>query len=168
MYDAGCACISSLAFRVLHFCSSSTAAWVTCRIHATIFLLTCPRVYHPLHFPCTANKIMSRDHRHTTTNPGGGVYAQPKLPPEHYVGDFDEIQLGLPGSAPCGLRTCCCCLNAGEFETIRMREEPSRAPCCPSSRPKASRHKGSHDVGRARECAASSALINTPTCFFCA
>lgn len=103
-----------------------------------------------------ANK-MRRDHGHTTANHGGGVYAQPKLPPEHYVGDFDEVQMGLPGSAPCGPRTCCCCLNAGEFETIRTREEPSRAPCCPSSRQRASSTKGG--VGRVRMCAACSAMV---------
>lgn len=67
---------------------------------------------------------------------GKGVYAQPKLQPDLYVGDFDEVPMGLPDSAPCGLQTCCCCLNAGEFETIRHREEPSRAPCCPRPRRK--------------------------------
>lgn len=79
-----------------------------------------------------------RQHRKSTeaASCGRGVYAQPKVPPDQYVGDFDEIPMGLPGSAPCGPRTCCCCLNAGEFETISRREEPSRAPCCPRPRPK--------------------------------
>lgn len=115
--------------------------------------------YHPLHlrmsllllFTCTANK-MHRGHRQQhlveTANHGRGVYAQPKLPPDKYVGDFDEVPLGLPGSAPCSLRTCCCCLNVGEFETIRTREEPSRSPCCPASRRKASNPTGKHGVGR--------------------
>lgn len=87
---------------------------------------------------CTANKTGGRGRRKrrkqdedATATRGKGVYAQPKLSPDQYVGDFDEIPIGLPGSAPCSLRICCCCLNAGEFETISNREEESGFPCCP-------------------------------------
>ncbi|CAM9618495.1 unnamed protein product, partial [Scytosiphon promiscuus] len=81
---------------------------------------------------------------------GRGAYAQPKVPQDQYVGDFDEIPMGLPGSVPCGPRTCCCCLNAGEFETISKREEPSRAPCCPRPRRnKDSSQRGDRDAGTA-------------------
>ncbi|CAN0033897.1 unnamed protein product, partial [Ectocarpus fasciculatus] len=85
-----------------------------------------------------ANKIGGRDRRkrrkqeeEAEATRGKGVYAQPKLSPDQYVGDFDEVPIGLPGSAPCSLRVCCCCLNAGEFETISNREEKARFPCCP-------------------------------------
>ena len=57
-----------------------------------------------------------------------GVYAQPRLPPEQYVGDFDEFPMGLP-RVQCSFKICCCCINAGKFETVCHREEPASGPC---------------------------------------
>lgn len=81
-----------------------------------------PRPPHP-----PANRIRR-------TQPSGdqprakGVYAQPRLPPEQYVGDFDEFPMGLP-RVQCGFKICCCCVNAGKFETVGNREEPANGPC---------------------------------------
>lgn len=83
--------------------------------------------------PSPANRIR-RDPQQGGSLHGRGPYAQSKLPPDTYVGDFDEVPVGLP-AVPCSLQTCCCCANAGKFETINSREERSAGLClCLGSR----------------------------------
>lgn len=36
--------------------------------------------------------------------------------------------MGLP-RVQCGFKICCCCINAGKFETVGNREEPANGPC---------------------------------------
>lgn len=79
------------------------------------------------HITSTAN-WMNRGARTTDPCQGSGPYAQSKLPPEIYVGDSEENPMGWPG-VPLSL-TCCCCSNAGKFETINTREESLQVPWC--------------------------------------
>lgn len=68
---------------------------------------------------------MRRDHpRDGRQRRGMSAYTEPKIPPEeHYVGYCDDTPIKWPW-VPCGVRTCCCCFNAGMFESISHREEP--------------------------------------------
>ena len=71
---------------------------------------------------------MDREGKSEEKVEGRGPYEKTTFPPGEYVGDFNEILLEWP-TVPCDTELCCCCINAGIFETICIREASIPTPC---------------------------------------